>query len=155
VVDPSSVETEPPEETGLGARLRAMMSDLLTSPKTRKRRQQASFHMRVAQGLKPAAMSGSPDDWHAYYDELGRAILADEEHFTAYWLRCHAPIHFFESLRPDRRAAKTREIARRWDADLRWLLTHFPDDAPAGTSLAEARELRVQFERLCRGVERG
>lgn len=149
-----------PEEEGFFARLKGLLtmslSDLFTSPKKRKARQQAAFFLSVAEGMEPTAMHGTDAEaWHQYYDELGRAILADEACFEAYWLRGHAPLHFFRSLRPDRRSPRTREIARRWDADLRWLLTNFPDEPPEGTSLAAARDLRGDFERLCRGLERG
>ena len=151
---------EGPPRAGLWARLKAVLSmsvsELFTSPKTRRARSQAAFFLSVAQSMEPVAMHGTdPEPWHTYYDELGRALLADETCFEAYWLRGHAPLHFFRSLRPDRRSPRTREIARRWDADLRWLLTNFPEEPPAGCTLAAARDLRGEFERLCRGLERG
>ena len=150
----------PPASDSAWARLKAVLSmslsDLFTSPKTRKKRQLAAFCLKVAEAMEPEAMHGEDAElWHSYYDELGRAVLADEECFEAHWLRGHAPLHFFRALRPDRRSPRTREIARRWDTDLRWLLTNFPEEPPEGCTLAAARELRADFERLCRGLERG
>ncbi len=151
-----STEVQAGPKTGLWARLKMSVSDFFTSPKTRRARSQAAFFMSVAKGMEAEAMQGTnAEAWHTYYDELGRALLADETCFEAYWVRAHAPLHFFRSLRPDRRSPRTREVARRWDADLRWLLTNFPEKPPSGRSLAAARELRGDFERLCRGLERG
>ncbi len=155
-----AADEQRPSKPGFWARLKGYMtmsvSDFFTSPKTRKARSQAAFFLSVAEGMKAEAMTGTNSEaWHTYYDELGRALLADESCFEAYWVRAHAPLHFFRSLRPDRRSPRTREVARRWDADLRWLLTNFPEKPPPGRSLAAARELRSDFERLCRGLERG
>jgi hypothetical protein len=131
------------------------VSDFFTSPKTRRARQQAAFCLKVAEGMEPVAMHGEDAEaWHDYYDVLGKALIADGRCFEAYWLRGHAPVRFFRSLRPDRRQPRTREVARRWDGDLKWLLMNFPEKPPTGCTLAAARELRRDFERLCRGLER-
>ncbi|MEE2827629.1 MAG: hypothetical protein VX498_00455 [Myxococcota bacterium] len=128
------------------------IGDLFTSSKTRAVRRQCEFHLKVAEPMHDAAFGSDDLSWQEYYDELSRAVAAHPNNVEARWLRSIAALHWFEVLRPPSPDPTFRELARAWDRDLQFLLTNFPEKPPAGASLAEAREMRKTYDRICRGI---
>ena len=120
--------------------------EFFTTSQTRRERRQCEFHLKVAEKLAPEAFSAGETSWNEYYDELGRAIAADTLTLKARWLRSQAAIHWFKVYRPSTPDPRTREVARTWDRDLKFILTHFPDREPKGMKLSEARAMREDFD---------
>lgn len=133
--------------------LRRDIREFFTSPRLLRKRRQCEFHVKVADTLKAGAFGSDEKAWQEYWDELTRAIASDEETIEARFLRSRAAIHWFQVLRPPSSDPRVREMAAAWDRDLKHLLTSFPEREPPGMTLAEARQMRELFERLCRGIK--
>ena len=128
--------------------------EVFTTSRTRTVRRQCEFHLKVAAPMRDAAFGSDDLAWQEYYDELGRAVAADPSSFKARWRRSLAAVHWFQILRPPRQDPTFRELARTWDRDLQFLLTHFPEKPEEGATLAEAREMRATYDHICRGIRR-
>lgn len=126
--------------------------EFFTTSKTRSVRRQCEFHLKVAEPMRDAAFGTDDLAWQEYYDEVGRAVAANPNSFEARWLRSLAAVHWFESMRPPRPDPTFRELARAWDRDLQFILTHFPERTAEGITLVEAREMRAKYDRICRGI---
>jgi hypothetical protein len=133
--------------------LKRDVREFFTSPRVLRARRQCEFHLKVAETLVDGAFGKDDAAWQEYFDELGRAIAANVETIEARYLRSRAARYWFEALKAPSSDPKVREMARIWDRDLKYLLTNFPDKEPEGMSLRGAREMRQEFERLCRGVK--
>jgi hypothetical protein len=132
--------------------LKRDVRELFTSSATRDERRQCEFHLKVAEPMSGAAFGSDDLVWREYYDELSRAVAARPTSLEARYLRSVALLHWFETMRPARPDLTFRELARVWDRDLQFILTHFPDRAPQGMSLREGRAMREHFDRICRGI---
>lgn len=102
--------------------------------------------------MREAALGSDEQAWNTYYDELGRAVAALPSSVEARYLRSQASLHWFTSMRPSTPDLTFRELARTWDRDLKHILTNFPDKAPPSMSLREARDMRAEYDRICRGI---
>lgn len=131
--------------------LKEHLRDFFTTPKERERAKQIAFHLKVAEPMRDGALSGRDEKaWTAYVDELGRALAVDPDNFEGHWMRALALLHRFRTYPPPALDPEGIRLATMWNDDLKWLLTKFPEPEPAGTSLAQAREMRAQFDRICR-----
>lgn len=141
---------------GFFDQLGGRVKDLFTSPATFERARQVAFHLKAAEPLRDAAMVGRDERaWTAYVDVLGRALAVDPDNFEARWMRALAGLHRFRTYPPPALDPDGIRLATTWNEDLKWLLTQFPDPEPPGTSLAQARDMRAQFDRLCRNYKVG
>ncbi len=138
---------------GLKDTLNRELRELFTGWRTRNERRQSEFHLKVAAPLRDHALAHDLVLWKDYVLELERALVALPSNFEARWLRCQALYHYFTSFRPGSKEPEARRYAMMWDTDLKWLLINFPDKEPEGTSLRQARDLREEFDRLCRGYK--
>jgi hypothetical protein len=130
--------------------------DLFVGPKAREQARQVSFHLKQAEMHREEAFAARDEvGWNPYVEDLARALVADPESFEAHWMRCLVMLHRFRNFPPSAREAEGLRLASTWNEDLKWLLTHFPDPPPPGTSLAQARQMREEFDRLCRGYKIG
>lgn len=128
--------------------------DLFTGPAARERARQVAFHVKQAEMHREEAFAARDEHgWLPYVEDLSKALAVDPDAFEPHWMRCMALLHRFRTFPPSTRDAEGIRLATTWDADLRWLLTHFPQPEPPGTSLAQARKMREEFDRLCRGYK--
>jgi len=132
--------------------LKRDVREFFTTSNTRGELRQCEFHLKVAEPMSSAAFGTDDLLWREYYDELSRAVAARPDSVEARYLRSRAALHWFETMRPPRPDPIFRELARAWDRDLQYILTHFPERPPTGMSLAEGRSMRAQYDRICRGI---
>ncbi|MCP4868375.1 MAG: hypothetical protein GY898_06630 [Proteobacteria bacterium] len=134
--------------------LKLGVSDFFTTSKTREIRRQCAFHIKNAEKFQTDAFQDDEAAWEAYFEELAKAIAADTSTIEARYLRAKALLYWFEHYR-GRSPHDVRDYARAWDRDLKFMLTHWPDEDPEGMTLRSTREIREEFERHCRGLGLG
>ena len=127
--------------------------ELFVSSRERARRRQCEFHLKVARPLRDDALRYDEGLFKEYFDELTRAVAARPETLEPHWRRCEAGQHWFDNFNPKRTDPATREMARIWNDDITFVLTHFPDESPPWFDRQAARAMRGNFERLCRGIK--
>jgi len=126
--------------------------EFFTSNRTRSERRQCEFHLRVASSMRAGALSGDELLWREYYDELSRGVAAKPDSVEARYRRSEAALYWFQTMRPTKSDPVFRELARSWDRDLQFILTHFPDRPAPDMSLGQARQMRDDYDRICRGI---
>jgi hypothetical protein len=139
---------------GLIDYLKLDVSDFFTTSKTRALRRQCAFHIKNSEKFLRGAFNDDEDAWLSYFAELAKAITADTTTIEARWLRSKALDHWF-SLYRSHSAHEPRQFARAWDRDVQYMLTNWPKSDPEGMSLEGARDMRMEFDRRCRGLGLG
>jgi len=139
---------------GLMDLLKLDVSDFFTTSKTRAIRRQCAFHIKNSEKFEEATFADDETAFEAYFDELAKAITALPTTVEARWLRSKSLRYWFEHYR-GKSLHDARDYARAWDRDLNFLLTNWPDEDPEGMTLRGAREMREEFDRLCRGLGLG